>query len=74
VENELGYVKLMGLSHIVFWTPLVFFLFSRARQPQMPIWPRRILWFVMATIVISLAFDYVDVARYFLGEREPFVG
>ena len=74
IFNELGYVKLMGLSHIIFWTPLVFFLFSRSRQPEMPIWPRRILWFVMATIVISLAFDYVDVARYFLGEREPFVG
>ena len=74
IFNELGYVKLMGLSHIIFWTPLVFFLFSKAKQPDMPAWPRRILWFVMVTIVISLAFDYVDVARYFLGEREPFVG
>ena len=73
IFSELGYVKLMGLSHVVFWTPLVFFLFGKARQENMPAWPRRIIWVVIIVLLISLAFDYVDVARYFLGEREPFI-
>lgn len=69
--NELGYVRLLGLPHIFFWTPVVIFLFLQMRRPDMPVWPRRIILIVMVTIAISLAFDYVDVARYLLGERAP---
>ena len=39
----------------------------------MPVWPRRILSLVILTILVSLAFDYVDVIRYLLGERAPLV-
>jgi len=39
----------------------------------MPAWPRRIMMVVLATILISLAFDYTDVIRYFLGETAPIV-
>jgi hypothetical protein len=37
----------------------------------MPRWPRRIIAVVLATIAVSLAFDYVDALRYLLGERTP---
>ena len=69
-----GYVKLLGLPHILLWTPVVVYLFSRIRAPDMPIWPRRIMIAVMATLLVSLMFDYVDVARYVLGERAPLAG
>jgi len=69
--NSYGYVKLLGLGHIPFWTPLAIYLLYQLRRPDMPLWPRRIIMVVLATIVISLAFDYVDVARYLLGERTP---
>ena len=36
----------------------------------MPDWSRRVLWAVLAVFVVSLAFDYVDVVRYVLGERD----
>ena len=68
--GQLGYVKLLGLPHIIFWTPLVWFLWGEVRRADMPAWPRRILWAVLAVFVISLLFDYVDVARYALGERQ----
>ena len=67
--GRLGYVKLLGLPHIIFWTPLVWFLWREIKRDDMPDWPRRILWAVLAVFVVSLAFDYVDVARYVLGER-----
>jgi hypothetical protein len=67
----MGYVKLLGLPHVLIWTPLVFFLLAQARKADMPVWPRRVIWVIVGTIVVSLVFDYVDVARYLLGARTP---
>ena len=71
--NSMGYVKLLGLPHVVIWTPLVIWLIVLLRGRDMPVWPRRILSLVILTILVSLAFDYVDVIRYLLGERAPLV-
>jgi hypothetical protein len=70
--ERLGYVKLLGLPHIILWTPLAIYLVMQIRRADMPKWPRWIMMVVLATLVVSLAFDYVDVARYILGERTPF--
>jgi hypothetical protein len=67
IYDRLGYVKLLGLPHIILWTPLVWYLWRQIKRGDMPVWPRRIIMVVMAVLVISLAFDYVDVARYLLG-------
>ncbi|MDA8746792.1 hypothetical protein N9M66_01125 [Litoreibacter sp.] len=67
----MGYVRLLGLPHVLLWTPLVVFLYSQSKRADMPVWPSRIIWAVIATLLISLAFDYVDVIRYGLGERTP---
>ena len=69
--GAMGYVKLLGLPHVLIWTPLVFFLLAQARKADMPVWPRRVIWVIAGTIVVSLVFDYVDVARYLLGARTP---
>jgi len=69
--EQLGYVKLLGLPHVILWTPLAYYLFQQIKRPDMPDWPRRIIWVVLITILISLAFDYVDVIRYLLGNRTP---
>ncbi len=71
--DKMGYVKLLGLPHIIVWTPLVIFLVLQIRRADMPNWPRWIIGVVLATILISLAFDYTDVLRYLLGERMPLV-
>lgn len=72
--GQMGYVKLLGLPHIVFWTPLAVYLWRQIRRPDMPAWPRRLMGVTLAVIVISLMFDYVDVARWILGERVPMAG
>lgn len=69
--ETLGYVKLLGLPHIIVWGPLVVFLLSQVRRADMPVWPRRIMWVIIAALSVSLVFDVVDVARYVLGERVP---
>lgn len=70
--DQLGYVKLLGLPHIVLWTPLVIYLIWQLRRADMPKWPRWIMAVVVITILTSLAFDYADVVRYLLGETQPF--
>lgn len=69
--NQMGYVKLLGLPHIVLWGPLVVYLVFVARRPSTRVWPRCIAWVVAGVLSISLAFDIVDVARWVLGERTP---
>jgi hypothetical protein len=69
--DKMGYVKLLGLPHIIVWTPLAIYLVLQIRRTDMPKWPRWIMGVVLASILISLAFDYTDVLRYLLGERTP---
>lgn len=71
--KQMGYVKLLGLPHIIFWTPLIVYLIMQRRRLTLPAWPMRILTFMIVTIGISLVFDYVDAARYFFGNTEPLV-
>ena len=71
IYGQMGYVKLLGLAHIIFWTPLAVYYFTLIRRGDIPVWPRRILIVVLGTILISLAFDYTDVLRYLIGERTP---
>jgi hypothetical protein len=68
IYDKLGYVKLLGLPHIILWTPLAVYLYGQIRRQDMPIWPKRIMVVVLAMFAVSLVFDYADVARYILGE------
>ncbi len=67
IYDQLGYVKLLGLPHIVLWTPLAYYLFRQIKREDVTEWPRRIMMLVLAAFVLSLVFDYVDVLRYVLG-------
>jgi hypothetical protein len=65
-----GYVRLLGLSHVILWTPLVIYLWMR-RTDWMP--PRTLAdrWVVLVFTVnlLSLLIDYIDVFRWVSGER-----
>ncbi|WP_299732334.1 hypothetical protein [uncultured Tateyamaria sp.] len=69
--EQLGYVKLLGLPHIIAWTPLVIHLWFKMKSPDVSRVPRVIMGVAFATMIISLAFDYTDVIRYIAGERTP---
>ena len=67
--SQMGFVKMLGLPHIIFWTPLAIYFFLILRSGNLSSWPRWIMTVVLVTIAISLAFDYTDLARYALGNR-----
>ena len=64
--SEFGYVRLLGLPHIVFWTPMLLY-FWKVVPGLEPSLLKKYLYLVMGINFISLLFDYVDVARYLLG-------
>lgn len=71
--KQIGFVKLLGLPHIIMWTPLIVYLVIRLRSTDFAVWPTRIMKFMVVIIGISLVFDYVDVIRYFLGNTTALV-
>jgi hypothetical protein len=64
-----GYNRLLGLSHVLWWTPLLWLLW-RTRSDWPKAGPARAwLLALFATNATSLVIDYVDVVRYLLGDR-----
>ncbi len=68
-----GFTRLLGLGHLVFWTPAVVYLFTRLDHvpPEdfFEIWLR-----VLLTVnVLSLIIDAVDVIRYAAGDHSDTV-
>lgn len=66
-----GFVRLLGLGHLVAWTPLMIWysqvIFRGGAEGVFKYW----LISVLAVNGISMAIDMVDVVRYSLGERQP---
>ena len=72
--DQAGYTKLLGFPHVLFYTPLAYVYWQRLQSGTMPVWPTRIAWVVLATVLISLAFDYTDALRYLFGNRTAIPG
>jgi hypothetical protein len=71
---EVGYVRLLGLPHLILWGPLAVYLWLQIRRRDDI--PRALYWLIVvlaASITVSLAFDTVDVIRYLIGERAPLI-
>ena len=71
--DQIGYVRLLGIVHVILWTPLLVYLVGRARNSEITLFFRLVIWLFVASLAVSLAFDYVDVARYLLGERASMI-
>lgn len=71
--QQIGFVRLLGLVHVVIWTPLAIYFWKRLKNPAITAPFRQVIWVFLATIVVSLMFDYADVIRYLLGERDSMV-
>ncbi len=66
---QFGYQRILGLAHMVFWTPLLIYLWRRQARWDFSALSGIWLWVLFTTNLISLIIDYADVARYLLGER-----
>ncbi|QEG22354.1 hypothetical protein [Mariniblastus fucicola] len=68
--HNFGYSRILGLAHIVFWTPAdVYLLKIRTTWRVRETWLGKWIIVALAVMLISLAFDYVDLARWLLGDR-----
>lgn len=67
--GQFGYVRLLGLSHVLIWTPLALYLAVALRGDTITGWVRSLTQVFVLSMIISLGFDYVDVARWIMGAR-----
>ena len=71
IHARLGFVRLLGIGHILVWPPLVIWFLWTALSSSVS-GPFR-AW-LLAVIVInstSLLIDLVDIVRFMRGERDP---
>jgi len=69
--KHFGYTRILGLSHIVFWTPLVIYLWRKRESFPERIWATRWLYGVIFVNTLSLLIDYTDVIRFIAGDKAP---
>jgi len=68
LHEQYGYVRLLGLAHLVFWLPVYVWVLSRYRRQQYGGWFQRYITLYLVIAGISLLVDVIDVIRYFLGQ------
>ena len=73
MHSQMGMVRLLGIVHVVIWTPLVVYFWKRLQAGGMNRVVTIAMWTVMATMVVALVFDYYDVLRWIFGNRAPVV-
>ena len=64
--SAFGYTRILGLSHVLLWTPLLVYLWRQRPWPTPSLYGRW-LTVLFATNLLSLVVDYVDVIRYLAG-------
>ena len=66
--ERVGYVRLLGLAHLVFWTPVYVWVLSRRGTIGGPntLYGKYLLFYLVIA-GISLVVDAIDVVRYLAG-------
>ena len=64
-----GYNRLLGLTHVVWWSPLLYYIYRRRHEIEPMSLYARWLATLFVTNACSLVLDYIDLVRYVLGDR-----
>ena len=67
--TRVGYVRLLGVAHLVFWTPAYVWVLSRRRAIGVEGLYGKYLLIYLGVAGTSLVIDVIDLVRYLLGER-----
>ena len=73
MHAQMGMVRLLGIVHVVLWTPMVFLLWQRFRRDPPTKFYSMALLLLIVICSVALVFDYYDVARWIIGQRAPIV-
>ncbi|MEO0772848.1 MAG: hypothetical protein AAFZ04_06665 [Pseudomonadota bacterium] len=66
---QYGFSRILGLSHIVIWGPLMIYLMAALRGASITDWRRPLTYAFVFSMSVSLAFDIIDVTRWVMGAR-----
>lgn len=66
-----GFVRLLGIGHIIPWVPMLVWLIPRLREIGTDSALGKWLLAVIVLDGLSLIIDFVDVGRYLMGDRTP---
>jgi len=68
--QQVGYVRLLGLAHLIFWTPAFVWVFMRRKAIGIESLFGKYVVLYLVIAGISLFIDAIDVIRYLLGDGE----
>lgn len=64
---QVGYVRLLGLAHLIFWLPVYVWVWRTRDRESGTLYARYLIVYLVIA-GISLLIDAVDVIRYLLGD------
>ena len=67
LHGAFGYVRLLGLAHLVGWTPIYAWMLRRRGAIGFGSWWGRYVHLYLGVAGTSLAIDAIDLARYLAG-------
>ena len=71
IYAQFGYSRIIGVGHILFWTPTLFYMVSLlGTGPVVKTWFGRWLWLAILVMAVALSLDYFDLGRYLFGDRQ----
>lgn len=71
VYAKFGFVRLLGLGHIIFWVPFIFFCIKQLNSwSSLDATFRTWILIVMIVNILSLILDFIDVYKFLTGEKE----
>lgn len=68
--EQVGYVRLLGLAHLLFWGPVWVWILTRRAAIGTGSWFGKYVYAYLVVAGISLAIDAVDVVRHLLGDGD----
>ncbi|MCG8429372.1 MAG: hypothetical protein MI754_18625 [Chromatiales bacterium] len=70
---QVGYVRLLGLGHLIGWTPVYAYVLWRRKKIGTDTWFGKYIHVYLIVAGISLLIDAVDVIRYLAGDGELYL-
>ena len=67
---QVGFVRLLGLAHLVYWTPVYGWILARRHSIDTTSLFGEYVVLYLIVVGTSLVIDVVDVVRYLLGDGE----
>ena len=68
--SQVGYVRLLGLAHLVCWTPVYLWILARRRTIRGRTLFAKWIYAYLSIAGVSLVIDAVDVIRHLVGDGE----